>query len=224
MPGPLVHTGGPSHLWGAARRILPRPSRMCRLGGELLQLAQRPPLGGAPEVRRGLAGDAGAVLAAHRCADQDQRDEEQAGSGPTREERDRCRSHRGGGVPHEGRKGLHICRARRKLRSAAKWTRELCDGCGVESGDACWSSSFASGCGAYATQGARRREEEVVSRASRGRDVPEREREGRGERASGNAGRAEREGAGARGMLSDCCKTHCCKKRLFELSVAAKRA
>ena len=44
--------------------------------------------------------------------------------------------------------------------------------------------------GAYAMQGARRREEEVGSRASSGRDVPERESEGRGERASGNAGRA----------------------------------
>eukprot|EP00964_Phaeocystis_antarctica_P140902 scaffold105806_cov60-Phaeocystis_antarctica.AAC.4 len=49
--------------------------------------------------------------------------------------------------------------------------------------------------GAYAMQGARRREEEVGSRASSGRDVPERESEGRGERASGNAGRAMGVGA-----------------------------
>ena len=41
------------------------------------------------------------------------------------------------------RKGcISVARARYGLRSAAKWTRELCDGCGVESGDAC---SFASG-------------------------------------------------------------------------------
>ena len=141
MPDPVVHSA--QAICGARRRSPDPPSPvMYRLGGELLQLWLSGRLAAPQRLTVGLR------TMRMRCLWRIAAREKEARA-PIRSSAMRRMSQAvpparsvtvdgvvtvAGGCLIKDRKGCISAGARYGLRSAAGWTRELCDGCGVESG------------------------------------------------------------------------------------------